>query len=635
MRTSLLRIWIAIGISGVVISPAEAAGVDLEKIVVTPYRIEENIQGAVDAVTVYTDKDIQNANSYTVQDFIRGTPGIDIVQTGSFGGPVSVFLRGTNSNHNQIMIDNVRMYDPIAANGAFNLAHLTLDNIERIEVVKGPQSVLYGSDAIGGVVNIITKKGSGRPHSTFSSEYGSFGTHRQALSSDGRIDGFSYSFGISHLASRGISKFRDTSEKDPYRNTALSLRADYNINEGNTIGTICRFTDASYEYDNSVGLKDDPDLIGKEKQISISNYFENRITDLWKQRLQLSFMGNYRQDINDKDFSYPVDYLRNWYLGENEQFDWQHTIQAAPWDTLICGFNWQREKGNYYYYTEYSGGSSEIHFPKVLSRTKGLYLQNLMTLNEAFRLNTGVRIDDHSYFGTRDTYKIDASYFFKSGTKLKATWGTAFKNPTLYQLHALPDPWFGGGNTNLQPEESQTFQAGFEQNALQDKLKFDLVYFRTQLKNLIDAKYNPTTWFTDRYSNVSKARVFGYECTLSFAPFKELQFNAGYTWQDTEDKTSGDELLRRPKNKYFAGVNYAPFEKLDLGLKVNSVGRRSDSSNRLLKAYTRWDLNAGYKLNQAVEAFLKAENITDVVYEEIKNYAQPGRSFFAGIKASF
>ncbi|MBN1913250.1 MAG: TonB-dependent receptor [Candidatus Omnitrophica bacterium] len=609
--------------------------VALERIVVTPSRTQENIKGTTSAVTVYTRSDIENAKADSAKEFLKGTVGLDIVQTGSYGSPVSVFLRGTNSGHLQVMIDNVRVYDPIATNASFNFANLTLDNIERVEVVRGPQSVLYGSDAIGGAINIITKKGKGEPVANILLQGGSYDSHKEYLDSSGRLGNLAYAFTLSHFESLGISKFKGTSERDPYQNNSASLRLDYDLNSENSVGFTSRFTEGIYEYDNSVGLKDDPDMQAEQEQFLISQYFENKISDVWQQRLQFSFMRNYRQDSNDKDPAYPDDYLRNWYIGENQQLDWQHTLRISDFDTVVAGFDWQREKGNYYYYTEYSFGSSQTHFPKAISRTKGCYLENMFNLDDIFRLNTGLRIDDHSSAGTHETYKFDTSYLFNSGTKIKGGWGTAYKAPTLYQLHALPDPWFGGGNVDLKPEESQTYEAGFEQNLFQDRIQLSSVYFHTQIKNLIDAKYNAATWFTDAYSNIGKARIFGYETTLTFKPYKGMGFDLGYTWQDTEDKSNGDELLRRPKNKYFAIFNYAPNGKIDFGIKAMRSGHRNDSSNRLMKAYTRVDLTSNYKLNSSAEAFLKIENLTDEIYEEVKNYAQPGRSYTIGLKASF
>ena len=609
--------------------------VDLEEIVITPGRIEEKLKGTTSQITVFNSKDIQDSNLNNVKDLIKQASGLDIIQQGSFSGPVSIFLRGTNSGQTQIMIDNIRVYDPIATNAAFNLAHLPLDNIERIEIVRGAQSVLYGSDAIAGVVNIITKKGKGRPAHSFSSSTGSYASHKELLESSGKFKNIAYAFGVSRFSTKGISQFRGTSERDENENIAASLRLDYQINNQNTLGFISRFTDSRFEYDNSVGLKDDPDLQGEEEQTVLSSYIENEFSDIWKQRIQYSFMRNYRQDSNDKDPLYPDDYLRDWYIGEKQQVDWQNTLSLNEYDNLIFGFDWQREKGNYYYYTEYLGGSSETHFPKVISRTRGYYLHNMLNINDKFRFNSGLRIDDHSYAGVKRSYKLDASYLFDWGTKLKGGWATGFKAPTLYQLHAIANPWFGGGNPNLQPEESQTYEIGLEQSVSKQRLNLELVYFHTQLKNLIDAVYNPQTWYTAQYANISKARIYGCELNMKFKPFDNLEFISGYTWQDTEDKTDGDELLRRPKHKCFLSCKYAPNWRLDIGFKLIYVGRRSDSGNRLLKGYTRLDLNSTYKINANTEAFIRIENFLDEIYEEVKNYAQPGRSIFGGVKLYF
>lgn len=611
--------------------------VDLEKIVVTPSRTSENIKGTTSQVTVFRNTQIKRSNATEVKDILKGTTlGADIVQTGSFGGTTSVFLRGASPGQSRIMIDNVRVYDPISTDASYDMAHLTLDNVSRIEVVKGPQSVLYGSDAMGGVINIITQKGEGKPRISLAVSDGTYDSHNEALESKGRINKFSYSFATSRYHSRGISKLTNTSERDPYENTSVSLRTEYDINAKNTLGVTGRFINSAYKYDDSFGLRDDPDLKGRQKQMTFSNYWENKFSDFWKQRLQFSYMGNYRRDSDDKDTQFPLDYLRDWYNGQNYQIDWQNTLKLNPSDTLVGGLDWQRESGEYYYYIESQFGPSETKFPKVFSRTRGYYLENLININEKLHLNTGIRIDDHSYAGLKKVYKLDTSYLFDSGTKIKGGWGSAYKAPTLYQLHAAAVPFmFGGGNPNLRPEESQSYEIGAEQSLFQDKIHFGSVFFHTQLKNLIDAKYDPVTWFTPQYSNIGKARVYGLENTVTLNPLNTFKIDLGYTWQDTEDKSNGDELLRRPKNKLFLKLEYLPNAKLDLGIKLTHTGRRSDVGNLLLKAYAKADLNVNYKLNKNCAAFFTIDNLTGKAYSEVYSYAQPGRTFNAGVKASF
>lgn len=614
--------------------------VDLERIVITPSRTSENIKGTTSDITVFVGKEIKDSNGVEVKNIIRETLATDVVQTGSFGGLTSVFLRGTSPGQSRIMIDNVRVYDPISADASYNMANLTVDNIDRIEVVRGPQSVLYGSDAMGGVINLITKKGEGKPTINISLSDGTYDSRNGVFESEGRINKFSYSFAVSRYYSRGISKLKDTSERDPYENLSISLRSEYNINTRNTIGIIGRFMNSTYKYDDSFGLRDDPTLKGRQKQMTFSNFWESRFTDFWKQKLQLSYMGNFRRDSDDKEPEFPNDYLRDWYNGESYQIDWQHTVKPVNFDTIVCGFNWQRESGQYYYYSEYPYEgivySSETRFPKVHSSTKGWYLENLINLSDKFYLNAGMRIDDHSYAGIRRTYKIDTSYLFETNTKIKGGWGTAYKAPTLYQLHAEAIPFmFGGGNKNLQPEESQTYEIGIEQELFKSKLNIGTVFFHTQLKNLIDAKYNPVTWYTPQYSNIGKARIYGWENSVGLHPFNAIKIDVGYTWQDTEDKSNGDELVRRPKNKVFLTLGYIPNKKLDINFKLVYVGRRSDVGNLLLKAYTKADLNINYKINKNFEAFFKIDNLANEAYREVFNYAEPGRVFNTGIKVLF
>lgn len=614
-----------------------AEDIEWDKIVVTPTRSEGSINGTTSTVTVFNEKAIEEGGTQgeSIKDLIVDSPGVDIVQSGSFGGPVSIFTRGTNAGQTQIMIDGVRVYDPIATNGAFDLAHLTLDNLGRIEMVSGPQSVLYGSDAMGGVINIITKKGLGKPKISFLSSGGTYGSYREALESSGKINDFSYSFGVSRFDTQGFSKLEKFSGRDPYGNTSISVRTDYDINAQNTVGLIGRFTDAKFHYDSVYKSSHDPNLIGKEKQIFMSNYIESKLNDYWSQKLQLSYMGNFRRDADDNDPNSPNDYLRDWYKGENYQADWQHTIKAAKFDSIVAGFDYQRESGSSYYYQEGSGWSSESVLPEKTTNTKGYYLQNLMNIDDVLNFNAGIRFDDHSNFGLHKTYKIDSSYLFKTGTKIKGGWGTAFKAPTIYQLYAPSTYDFGGGNPNLVPEKSTNYEIGVEQSVFDDAINFGVTYFHIDTSNLIDAVYHPDTWVTDQYTNVGKARVFGYESILSVKPIKEFKFEMGYTWQKTENMATGDELLRRPKNKCFFKIQYIPIDKFELGLKFNYVGKRQDSGNVMLKAYTKVGLDANYKLNTNTKIFVSVDNIFHESYEEIKGYNEPGRTFSGGVKFTF
>ncbi|MEW6170300.1 MAG: TonB-dependent receptor [Candidatus Omnitrophota bacterium] len=608
--------------------------IELERIVVTPTQTEEMVGKTGDSVTVFTMSNIEGQNLETVKDMLKETPGLHLVEAGKFGGLTSAFMRGSDSGQVKVMIDGVRVYDPISTNSAFDFAFLSLDNIERIEIVRGPQTTLYGSDAIGGAINVITKKGKGKPTISLLGEGGSYYTSREALESQGKINKFSYSLGLSNFKTRGLSKLRDTSEKDAMRTWSLSSRLDYELTDDIAFGYIGRYTDARYEYDSSIGAKDDSDLFNKTAQSSQSIYFQQKILENWQHKIQASAISNYRQDANDKDSRFPDDYLSDWYLGKNYQIDWINTFKPNSILTTIAGFNWQKEIGDYYYYSEYLGGSTEADFPKVFSRTRAWYIENLLDFDK-LNISGTYRLDKHSQFKYHDTYKINFNYKLFNQTKIKGGFATGYKAPTLYQLNAISDPWFGGGNPNLKPEESETYEAGFAQSFLGEKIKLETTYFRSHLKNLIDAKYHPDTWLTDQYSNIGKARNFGFENIISVKPIKEIEIICSYDWLDTENKDTHDELLRRPKNRVNLNANFRPSEKFSINLNTRYVGHAQDSANRLLKSYVKLDLSSNYNLNKNLEIFSHIDNLLDTSYEEIKDYTTPGFSMFGGLKLKF
>jgi len=434
-----------------------------------------------------------------------------VAQAGGFGGTTSIFMRGANSGQTRFMIDGVKVYDPISVNAAFDPTHLTTDNIDRIEVVKGPQSSLYGSDAIGGVINVLTKKGRGEPRFSVFGEAGSNYTSREGLNFSGEKDKLHFSFGASHLKTKGFSKAAKSlgnPERDPYENSAYSMRLDYDLTNNLSLQLINRYTYARYDLDAGGGAgQDDPNRTGWSKQAISSVVAEHKVCDLFKHKLQLSWTGNFRRDSDEP----PNSYLRDWYYGSTKQADWQGEFKPAEFDTIVTGFNYLFEKGESYYFSvDPLWGTTESVFPKRFAWTKGYFMENKFNFKDFFYSNQSYRIEDHSRFNTKSTYKLDALFkVSKTGTDIKGSFATGFKAPTLYQLYAPSDPSFGGGNVSLKPEESQTYEAGFKQSLLNNKFIFGFTYFHTNFKNLIDSTYNPATFVSSQYMNVSKARAFG------------------------------------------------------------------------------------------------------------------------------
>ncbi len=606
---------------------AWADDVDLEKIVVTPSRMEEPSEASGASVSVVSDKSFDRRNLFTIKDNLQGVSGLDIARTGGFGGGTSVFLRGSSAGQVRVMIDGVKIYDPSSTDASYDFAHLSVDNIERIEILKGPQSSLYGSDAMGGAINIMTKKGEGEPKISLMAEGGSYNTWREALGINGEKESLHFSLSASRLDTRGFSKAKEKNnnpEDDAYQNTNASLRLDYDIMPDLTLGLISRYlhsrTEADdYDYINDRPVDDIDRILWNDEGV-LSLFMNQKISDFYKHKLQLSYTRNYRRGQDDTD-----EYERDWYQGKTYQLDWQSDLSLSDFDTVILGANYLREMADTYYFHNLWG---ETDTPKSTASIKGVFIENKLDILDRLFLNAVYRMDDHSHFKDHDTYRFNMSYLIdKTDTKLKGLFGTGYKSPSLYQLSAPPMWGLPSGNPNLKPEESESYEAGVEQGLLVKGLSADVTYFRTHFKNLIDFVYGTG------YINLGKARVYGIETSLKYRK-DNLTCNIGYTWMDTENKETGDELLKRAKNKANLEFNWEAV-RWDLNFCLGYVGHRPDYQNKLLKAYALANLSLNYKINKNLTLFGRIENLLNEKYEETKNYQTAGFSVYSGFKAQF
>jgi len=604
----------------------------LGQIVITGSRIEEPLGQIGSASTIITAEELEERGINTVKEALSEIVGIDVAGTGAYGGETSVFLRGANSGQTLVMINGVKVYDPISTNASFDFANLTIDNIERIEIIRGPQSSLYGSDAMGGVINIITKKGKGEPKAEVSFEGGSYNTFRETVSSYGKLDGLGYSFGVSRKDSKGISKAAKKDgnvERDRYENTSASIHLDYEIEEGLELGLIGYYNRAKIDIDDSGGVGgDDENRVDKAEQILVSPYLTHDLTDWWHHNIKISWIKNLRYDKDDNN-GVVLDYLRSWYKGENLAIDWQHNLELFDWDTIIGGFQYNEERGKSYYYSETVFGPYEDILSEKKADNRGYYLENKLNLGEVFFNTLAVRVDDHSRFKDHVTWRATAAYLMDTGTKFKGTYGTGYKAPSLYQLFS------SYGDENLKPEENEGYDAGIEQAMFSDRLFASVVYFNNDFKKLID--YDFAAY---KYKNIDKAETEGVETEIRFIPFDNLTARLSYTYLEAKNKTDNEPLLRRAKNKFNLNINYAPCEKANINLNVGYFGKRYDKSGVpatlvQLKDYTKVDVAMSYKINENIELFARADNLLDKDYEEVKGYGTKGQAFYGGVKIAF
>ena len=619
-----------------------AEEVEIGQVVVTATRTEEAISSMPSSVTVITADDIEKKQAATVYEVLRQVTGLDVVQNGGMGQNTNIFIRGANSEHTLVMIDGVEMNDPISTGRAFNFTHLTVDNIERIEIIRGPQSTLYGSDAIGGVINIITKKGKGHPSFVVSGEAGSYGTYKEYAELSGATENYDYAIGISHLDTKGFSSARDkdgNSEEDGYENTSFSGSIGINPTDHFGIDITGRYIDGETELDNRGGPGgDDPNYITTTKQLFFRTAARLYLLDeLWEQVLGVSVTENDRNSQNDVDVDHPSDLSRSTYESQLLKVDWQNNFYLNESNTLTVGLETEKEEGKSDYYSESALGPYTNTFEQKNARTSGYYIQEQYKLQDLLSVTAGIRLDDHDRFGSETTYRLAAAYLLKkSGTKIKATYGTGFKAPSLFQLF---DP--ANGNKDLKPEESKGWDAGVEQVLWNERIKAEVSYFHNEFDELIEWTLVDPIFFTGIYTNVAKAESKGAELTMTLQPIDELTFQANYTYTKTEDKTTGENLLRRPKRKFTANINYTFNEKGNINMGVIYVGKRDDNDpvswgTRVeLDSYTLANCGISYNVTSFLELFGRIENLANREYEEVKGYGTAGRSYYGGLKATF
>ncbi|MBN2569248.1 MAG: TonB-dependent receptor [Deltaproteobacteria bacterium] len=600
------------------------AVVTLEETVVTASRIEEFLKYSPDSITVVTEKEIQEKGKQTVIDVLKDIPGISIAQYGTPGGSSSIYMRGTNNAHTLIMIDGMRVGDPMATDGKMSITDLSTDNIEKIEVVRGAQSVLYGSDAIGGVVNIITKKGKGKPKFYLSSEGGSFETFREKVGVSGSNDKINYAASVSRLDTKRVSRAEEdlgNTERDYYHDTNISARIDGRISETVGIGFSVRHSESKMDLDDTSWTPPyapvDADKIQDTDITSVATNFDQDLFGWWQHIIKFGVTETKREYTKDGTFD-------DLYNGTIKAASWQHNFFIGEIDTVTAGFDYQEEDGD-----------SQSTWSSIANKsvnTESFFVQNKLTPFKGFSFTLGARHDDHQTFGGEDTYKGAIAYFYeKTGTKLRGSYGTGFHAPSLYQLYS------SYGDVNLKPEESDSFDAGIDQEFFGKKVLLSVTYFRTEIDDLIE-----WNWGTSKYYNVGKVKTEGWESGISVKPFTWLSFDFNYTYTKATNETDGDSnngkyLTYRPKHAGGVSINIKPLEKLNVNLNAQYAGKRycnTDNTSEM-DDYTLYNLAASYDLTDWFQFFGRVENLTDENYQSIYQYGEPGIGFYGGVKVSF
>jgi vitamin B12 transporter len=606
------------------------------EVVVTATRTEADKKEVASSVTVITAQDIEERKISTVVDALKEVPGVDVVQSGGAGGNAAVFIRGANSEHTLVLIDGVEANNPISNNRSFNFADLSVDNIERIEIVRGPQGTLYGSDALGGVIQIITKKGEGAPKPYISVEGGAYTTFIEKAGVSGGTKTVNYALAASRLDTDGISAADSrlgNSEKDAQRSTGVSTRLGVTPNENLEFTHTLKYDYARTDLDNSAGVGgDDPNrLLNNETLFTRAEAKAKLLDKKLTSTVGVSYSDQELRDNNNPDVDHPIDVLRSQFDGSQLKFDWVNIYKPIDWLSLLGGIETEREEGNSTFRSVSSFGDFTDDFRGRSARTNGYFAQGIIGDGGPLSLTLGGRIDDHSKFGTKDTWRVAPMYFMEAtGTKFSGTLGTGFKAPSLFELFS------SFGREDLRPEKSLGWDLGVEQEFLKNDLTFGATYFRNNFDQLIS--FDPTTFI---FENIASVTTKGVELTAGYKLMKSIDLGAAYTYTDATDDTTGEALLRRARNKYLLNVTVKPCDKLYVRADLRIIGSRWDNDfsgatpERVkLGSYATVDLSGGYDITKNVQLFTRVENLFDREYEDVLGYGTRGFGVYGGVKVS-
>ena len=572
----------------------------LQPIVMQASRLKTTAEKQAGSATVITEQEIKESGLSGLTEILQDRVGLDVVRSGTLGSTTSVFMRGAESDHTLVIIDGVQANSNTT--GGFEFGKMNLDNIEKIEILRGPQSTVWGSDAIGGVISITTKKGIGKKPSQFASfEAGSFATFKETLGSSGAInEKFDYSLTVSRLDTEGINTAAfatNGTEKDGFQMTTLSHRLGYNHSDNTRIDFIGRWLKSSLDTDDS-GTSDNPTSESKIDTVSLSLPINTQLTDWWK----VKFLPSY---FYDRDISSQI-------YNRNTTLDIQNNLDLGKYYSVVFGAEYQNQLGH-------NVGQGFNHN----NETYAYFLQAQFDYKDKILLTGGFRNDENSQYGSFLTYRFEAAYSFNNlGTRIHSAYATGYRAPTFNDLY-YPDY----SDPDLTPEKNKSWEIGLSQSLLSGKIKLDVTYFESRFTNMIIAPAS-NNWVP---YNANRAITYGTETSVIAQLPGRNSLSLEHTWLVAVDKEDGP-LARRPKHKVFAKLKHTWTEKLtsSLGLRY-----RSESRSEFASAYILFNAAVSYKLKENIDIKVRGENIFNQMYEEVESYGTPGRAGYISVGYRF
>lgn len=587
--------------SATFVASLTADTLNLDPIIVSASKTEQSLKDITANVDVITAEELEEKHITSVIDALKTLSNIPIAQNGGIGNQSSFFLRGFSSENTVVLVDGIRYNDPTTPKGQAQLEHLMVNDIERIEILKGAQSGIWGANAVAGVINIITKKATEQLKINTTAEYGSYATTKLGANVSQKIGVLSYYFGANQIQSNGFSSITPKGENpedyeaDGYKNETVNAKLSYDLTSSDTLGAQFNFIDAKTEYDAYAQPNSEANEIHQINRLGSIRY-EHRFNK------EDSLGAAY--SISSFDKKDPLGYTKA-FTGTHKEASLQASYHYIPNGFLVAGGNTLHSKDTV--------SAKELD-------SKGVFLTNTNRLNNLI-LTESIRHDAYDTFKDKTTGKIGVKYNFTEDISLGSNYGTAYRTPSLFELYAS---YYG--NANLQPETTKSFDITGSYK------HFSITYYNNLVDNLIG--YNPLTYVYEQVTG--KSRLKGYELSYKNTVASDLVLDLGYNrlWA----KNQNDQYLqRRAKDTFRSTLDYYGFNKLHLGINTHYIGTRYDDITQTKQTgrYTLWGAVVNYDATPHLGFYLKGENLTDKLYQEVDGYGTAGRSLYVGLNAKF
>lgn len=633
-----------------------------ETVTVIATRSQQPISVTGESVSVVTGKDLDTQQIVAVSDALQQLPGIEINRNGPLGQQATISIRGAEPGQSIFMIDGIRINDPSATDGIALISDILVNSIDRIDVLRGPQSTLYGSDAIGGVVNIVTKIGHGEdPTFTLSAEGGSFNTVHVNAASQGTIGRLDYGIGLNYFDTRGVSaadSAEGNHEPDPYKNLGATTNLRFHATDTISIDLRGYYSNGHAAFDdnfqfvppfrvNDSGANNRQEVFAGYAGINVDLF-----DGVFKNRLAVIATED-RRAYYDSAFDFL--HLNSDDIGNALRFEYQGIVTVDEITQFVFGAETE--------HTGFRGDTFSSFFDDTHDRAgkhiTGYFLQGQRTFFDQLTLTGGVRLDDDSTFGTHTSEKIAAAWRLPEGflqsigltdATLHANYGTGFKAPSLFQEFSefSPPP----NVPALKPESAHGWEIGLAttEPIFARTFRTTLTYFERRTTNMIDfvncpdatqpgCNFPPPPSPPLRpfgfYDNIGRTQSTGVEATLDADLVETLNLKLAYTNLSAVDITTSPSqpLTRKPKNNASAELTWQPSDDWNVGASFDYVGSRFDGGGQHLVGYGLMNLFGSWQVCPNYELFARVENLTDRHYEPEFGYGAEGRAAYLGIRA--